>query len=363
VTYEEERGERDRPRPLPGVNPLAQKVDCIRLYVADLEAGLAFYHDRLGHELIWRTERAVGLRLPGSEAEIVLHTERAELEVDLKVRSADAAAERFQDAGGTVVVPPFDIQIGRAAVVEDPWGNRLVLLDASKGLLVTDADGQVVGNAPSGGSVSTGGYDELYEEALRLAARAHRNQVRKGTDLPYLTHPVHVSAILRRYGFPREVAIAGLLHDVVEDQDVSLEEIEGCFGAQVAEIVKALSERKMQADRTGRSEVRPWHVRKQEAVEQIRQANAGAAAVKAADTLHNARSIAYDLRHEGGAVWQRFTGGPTDILGYYRQIVQAVREKLGDHSLVIELARAVEDLAQMADPPGGGETDSAGSIE
>ncbi len=78
----------------------------------------------------------------------MLHTERVELEVDLEVRSVDAAAARFEEAGGTVVVPPFEIQIGRAVVVEDPWGNRLVLLDASKGLLVTDAEGWVVGNAP-----------------------------------------------------------------------------------------------------------------------------------------------------------------------------------------------------------------------
>ena len=79
--------------------PLIRKVDCIRLYVSDLEAGLAFYRDRLGHALLWRT-----------------------------------------------IVPPFDIQIGRCVVLEDPWGNPLVLLDTSKGLLKTDADGNVIGN-------------------------------------------------------------------------------------------------------------------------------------------------------------------------------------------------------------------------
>ena len=134
--------------PHPEPEPLVRKVDCIRLYVPDLDAGLAFYRDRLGHALIWRTADAVGLRLPETDAEIVLHTERAEPEIDLKVEAADAAARRFEAAGGRVLVPPFDIQIGRATVVEDPWGNRFVLLDASKGLLVTDAGGNVVGNAP-----------------------------------------------------------------------------------------------------------------------------------------------------------------------------------------------------------------------
>jgi lactoylglutathione lyase len=125
---------------------LFRKVDCIRLYVSDLEAGLAFYRDRLGHELIWRTETAAGLRLPESEAELVLQTEEQRQEVDLLVNSADEAARRVEQAGGKVIVPPFDIQIGRCVVLEDPWGNPLVLLDTSKGLLKMDADGNVIGH-------------------------------------------------------------------------------------------------------------------------------------------------------------------------------------------------------------------------
>jgi len=127
--------------------PLFRKVDCLQIPVPDLEAGLAFYRDRLGHRLIWRTATAAGLRLPESDAEIVLQTERPELEANLTVASADAAAEAIVAAGGRVVVRPFDIRIGRCAVIEDPWGNRLVLLDTSKGLLVTDEHGNVVGNA------------------------------------------------------------------------------------------------------------------------------------------------------------------------------------------------------------------------
>jgi len=125
---------------------LLQAIDCIRLFVSDLETGLAFYHDQLGHELVWRTEAAAGLRLPNATAEIVLHTEPLPPEIDFLVDSADEAATQFEAAGGKIVVPPFDIQIGRAVVVEDPWGNQYVLLDASKGLLVTDAIGNVVGN-------------------------------------------------------------------------------------------------------------------------------------------------------------------------------------------------------------------------
>lgn len=129
-------------------NPLIQKVDCIQLSVSDIDAGLAFYRDQLGHELIWRTEDSVGLRIPDTDTEIVLHTEPQEPEIDLKVESADAAAARFEKAGGKILVSPFDIQIGRAVVVEDPWGNQFVLLDTSRGLLVTDENGHVIGNAP-----------------------------------------------------------------------------------------------------------------------------------------------------------------------------------------------------------------------
>lgn len=126
--------------------PLLRKVDCVRLYVPDLEAGLAFYRDHLGHELIWRTETAAGLRLPETDTELVLQTEEQRQEVDFLVDSADKSAKFIEQSGGKVIVPPFDIQIGRCVVVEDPWGNPLVLLDASKGLLKTDTDGKVIGN-------------------------------------------------------------------------------------------------------------------------------------------------------------------------------------------------------------------------
>jgi predicted enzyme related to lactoylglutathione lyase len=126
-----------------------RKVDCVQLYVPHLEEGLSFYRDRLGHELIWRTETAAGLRLPESDAELVLQTEEARQEVDFLVDSADEAAKFMEQTGGRVIVPPFDIQIGRCVVVEDPWGNPLVLLDTSKGLLKTNSEGIVIGNIDS----------------------------------------------------------------------------------------------------------------------------------------------------------------------------------------------------------------------
>jgi predicted enzyme related to lactoylglutathione lyase len=125
-------------------NPLIHSVDCLRLPVSDLEGALAFYRDRLGHDLIWRTASAVGLRLGDSEAELVLHTEGDPPEVDLKVDSVVEAVARFQHEGGELISGPFEIGIGQCAIVRDPWGNRLVLLDLTKGVLKTDDNGNVI---------------------------------------------------------------------------------------------------------------------------------------------------------------------------------------------------------------------------
>jgi lactoylglutathione lyase len=92
--------------------PLIRKVDCVRLFVSDLEAGLAFYRDQFGHELIWRSERAAGLRMAETNAEIVLQTEEQRQEIDFTVESADTGAQLIERAGGKIILPPFDIQIG-----------------------------------------------------------------------------------------------------------------------------------------------------------------------------------------------------------------------------------------------------------
>ena len=88
--------------------PLIRKVDAIQIHVPDLDAGLRFYRDLLGHEIIWRTEQAIGLRLPDSDAELVIQTGREGLELNLLVASVEQAVERIVQGGGTVLVAPFD---------------------------------------------------------------------------------------------------------------------------------------------------------------------------------------------------------------------------------------------------------------
>lgn len=126
-------------------NPLFQKIDCIHVNVPDLDAGLEFYRDRLGLELNWRRETAVGLKLGDNGSEIVMNVDPLEWKTDLLVESVPAAVRKFEDSGGSVVVEPFDIEIGKAVVVRDPWSNEYTLLDLSKGTFDTDAAGNVTG--------------------------------------------------------------------------------------------------------------------------------------------------------------------------------------------------------------------------
>ena len=123
---------------------LLRLVDCVQVPVPDLDSGLAFYRDRLGHQLIWRSPVAAGLRLPGSDTELVLTTS-GKPEVDFLVDSVAAAVAEVTAAGGSVVVAPVDIPVGRVAVIADPFGNRLTILDLSHGRYVTDPDGTVTG--------------------------------------------------------------------------------------------------------------------------------------------------------------------------------------------------------------------------
>ena len=129
---------------------LFRKIDAITIRVPDLDSGLSFYAHALGHPLLWRNDNIgqAGLRLADSDTEIVLATNLS-YEPNWLVASADAAAERVRGAGGKVLREPFDIPVGRVAVVADPFGNVLVLLDMSKGHYTTDESGNVTGVAAS----------------------------------------------------------------------------------------------------------------------------------------------------------------------------------------------------------------------
>lgn len=111
--------------------PLFRAVDAVVVRVPSLEEGLAFYHDALGHELLWRTETMVALGFGDSETELVLALETGP-ETDLLVESVEDAVAAITRAGGTVIAGPDDIAVGMVAVVKDPFGNQLTLIDLTK---------------------------------------------------------------------------------------------------------------------------------------------------------------------------------------------------------------------------------------
>jgi predicted enzyme related to lactoylglutathione lyase len=124
--------------------PLLRKVDAVTFRVPDLDSGISFYVDRLGHRLRWRND-AIGqaaVGLPESDTEIVLTTQHG-YEPNWLVDSADDAASAIEAAGGRVLSPPSDIPVGRVAVVADPFDNVMVLVDLSKGRYTTDDEGNV----------------------------------------------------------------------------------------------------------------------------------------------------------------------------------------------------------------------------
>lgn len=193
---------------------------------------------------------------------------------------------------------------------------------------------------------------EKVERALIFAARKHEGQTRKGSDTPYITHPVAVAAMVHAAGGSEDAVVAALLHDTVEDCGglPVLEEIRTTFGETVAAIVDALTDSSDQ-DRE------KWQVRKERYIARMTTAEGEILLVAACDKLHNLRAILADHATVGGRIWERFRGGKEGSIWYYRSlaaVMEAVREaspggsldaitdELGTALLALERAAATE---------------------
>src|SRR6476619_2773613 len=160
------------------------------------------------------------------------------------------------------------------------------------------------------------GYSDPVNHAFAFAAKHHDRQVRKGTKLPYLTHPANVAIILTRYGRDDNTVVAGILHDVIEDcirdgytRDMLEQRIGDKFGENVLETVLAVTYRRHDDDGVELS----GEDRKADYLERLAGASEEARWVCAADKLHNAASIISDLRRtvDPDSVWTRFNLGKT----------------------------------------------------
>ena len=152
-------------------------------------------------------------------------------------------------------------------------------------------------------------------EAFEFARGAHDGQLRKGTTIPYLSHPMAVCALALSFGANEDEAIGALLHDTAEDGGgvAVLVDIRKSFGPEVEAIVRACSD-----SLTGDPEQKaPWHERKEQHLEHLASAGRSVRLVAASDKLHNLQAILDDLRSEGPNIWQRFKAGPKDQLWYY----------------------------------------------
>lgn len=177
----------------------------------------------------------------------------------------------------------------------------------------------------------------VVEKAMRIAAGRHRNHNRKGSDLPYISHPASVALILMQAGFTEEEIIAAaLLHDVVEDTDYSMEELRADFPPQVCEYVAILTERKSENDGSKRS----WQDRKEEHFEHVARAPLEARAIVLADKLHNLGTMLYDLQ-SGVEIWSRFNAPPEKILWYHDTMVG---KAAGSDERLCKLADACREL-------------------
>lgn len=161
-----------------------------------------------------------------------------------------------------------------------------------------------------------------YADALVFTAAAHREQTRKGTDIPYLSHLMSVSALVLEYGGDEDQAIAGLLHDAIEDQGgVAMEaQIRERFGDRVAQIVRACTDSDVEPKP-------PWRARKEAYLATLRDKSDDALLVSQCDKLHNATAILEDARSIGPAIWDRFTGKRDGTIWYYQSLAAIFAER------------------------------------
>lgn len=155
--------------------------------------------------------------------------------------------------------------------------------------------------------------------AIEFAARAHRGQFRKSSPIPYILHPLGVARILIECGASAEVVIAAVLHDVVEDTPVSLDEVRAEFGDSIADLVSGMSEPNRQDK---------WENRKRDMLASLETASQDLLLIELADKLDNIRSIQLDMLEHGDAVWARFSRGRDQQKKLYDQFLDLFHRRV-----------------------------------
>ena len=183
---------------------------------------------------------------------------------------------------------------------------------------------------------------DRFDDAVKFAHDVHRSQPRKETTIPYISHLLSVAGLVLESGGDEDLAIAGLLHDAVEDaEDMTGEQmsdrIRSKFGDRVADIVDGCSDAKSSP---GGSKP-PWRSRKEAYIKHLRSASDDVLRVSIADKVHNARSIATDQDRLGAELWTRFSSTSEESRWYYRSLRDIYKERISDSYLIKELDIAI----------------------
>lgn len=201
--------------------------------------------------------------------------------------------------------------------------------------------------------MSIRGYSDRINHAFAFAAKHHDRQVRRGTRLPYLTHPANVAVILTRYGQDEQTVVSGILHDVVEDcvrdgyTRATLEQRMGDkFGQEVLDTVLAVTQRQVDEEGVELSS----EERKDDYLARLAAASERARWVCAADKIHNGSSILADLKRtlDPDTVWSRFAVGRSGTARWYRRVYDRLRELGFDAPIMDELRGVAEELERVA---------------
>lgn len=174
----------------------------------------------------------------------------------------------------------------------------------------------------------------MVEEAIAFARKAHEGQVRKGTDRPYIVHPLEVKEIVASMTTDEEIICAAVLHDTIEDcENVTQELLKEQFGERVAQLVVQESEDKTKS----------WEERKGTTIEHLKVAQREVQMIGLADKLSNIRDIDRDYPGAGEALWNRFRMQSKESIGwYYKGVRDSLKESLGHTKAYKEYCRLVE---------------------
>lgn len=174
---------------------------------------------------------------------------------------------------------------------------------------------------------------ELRLKAREIAKEAHAEQVRKSDGSPYIEHPKAVASILEKYGFSDEVIAAGLVHDVLEDSDISEAELRAELGDDVVDIVVAVSE----------DQSLEWEDRKQQYIENVAEGSDEVKAVSVADKIHNAQSFLEAYEEQGSELWRKFNRGREKTIWFQRELCNRLKE-VWEHPMLEEYEMLVKKL-------------------